>query len=155
MAKDIKYNWEAREGLKKGVDALANAVKVTLGPKGRNVIIDKKFGPPPEKTKDRPKQCFRVIGNSFILNPLPCTSTGVSDGNPGQPPCDACAAKMELSTAIPSSASTSNAQASDGRMENPGARKVSIICPVISASRHTEAWTSSRNCSRDCCQTSW
>ena len=35
MAKDIKYNWEAREGLKKGVDALANAVKVTLGPKGR------------------------------------------------------------------------------------------------------------------------
>ena len=44
MAKDIKYNWEAREGLKKGVDALANAVKVTLGPKGRNVIIDKKFG---------------------------------------------------------------------------------------------------------------
>lgn len=51
MAKDIKYNWEAREGLKKGVDALANAVKVTLGPKGRNVIIDKKFGAP-HITKD-------------------------------------------------------------------------------------------------------
>ena len=51
MAKDIKYNWEAREGLKKGVDALANAVKVTLGPKGRNVIIDKKFGAP-QITKD-------------------------------------------------------------------------------------------------------
>ena len=51
MAKDIKYNWEAREGLKKGVDALANAVKVTLGPKGRNVIIDKKFGAP-QVTKD-------------------------------------------------------------------------------------------------------
>ena len=43
MAKEIKYNWEAREGLKKGVDALANAVKVTLGPKGRNVIIDKNW----------------------------------------------------------------------------------------------------------------
>ena len=51
MAKEIKYNWEAREGLKKGVDALANAVKVTLGPKGRNVIIDKKFGAP-QITKD-------------------------------------------------------------------------------------------------------
>ena len=51
MAKDIVYDWEARDGLKKGVDALANAVKVTLGPKGRNVIIDKKFGAP-HITKD-------------------------------------------------------------------------------------------------------
>ena len=41
MAKEIKYNVEARELLKEGVDALCNAVKVTLGPKGRNVIIDK------------------------------------------------------------------------------------------------------------------
>ena len=51
MAKEIFYDWNAREGLKKGVDALANAVKVTLGPKGRNVIIDKKFGAP-HITKD-------------------------------------------------------------------------------------------------------
>ncbi len=51
MAKDIKYNVEARELLKEGVDALCNAVKVTLGPKGRNVIIDKKFGAP-HITKD-------------------------------------------------------------------------------------------------------
>jgi len=51
MAKKIVYEWEAREGLKKGVDALTNAVKVTLGPKGRNVIIDKKFGAP-QITKD-------------------------------------------------------------------------------------------------------
>ncbi|MFR9668292.1 MAG: chaperonin GroEL [Rikenellaceae bacterium] len=51
MAKDIKYNVEARELLKVGVDALSNAVKVTLGPKGRNVIIDKKFGAP-QITKD-------------------------------------------------------------------------------------------------------
>ncbi len=51
MAKDIKYNVEARELLKVGVDALSNAVKVTLGPKGRNVIIDKKFGAP-HITKD-------------------------------------------------------------------------------------------------------
>jgi len=41
MAKDIKFDIDARDGLKRGVDALANAVKVTLGPKGRNVIISK------------------------------------------------------------------------------------------------------------------
>ncbi|MDQ8053088.1 MAG: chaperonin GroEL [Pedobacter sp.] len=46
MAKQVKYNVEARDSLKRGVDILANAVKVTLGPKGRNVIIDKKFGSP-------------------------------------------------------------------------------------------------------------
>ena len=51
MAKDIQFNVQAREGLKRGVDALANAVKVTLGPKGRNVIIDKSFGGP-QVTKD-------------------------------------------------------------------------------------------------------
>ena len=51
MAKEIKYNVEARELLREGVDALSNAVKVTLGPKGRNVIIDKKFGAP-QITKD-------------------------------------------------------------------------------------------------------
>jgi chaperonin GroEL len=51
MAKDIKFDIEAREGLKRGVDALANAVKVTLGPKGRNVIISKSFGAP-HVTKD-------------------------------------------------------------------------------------------------------
>jgi chaperonin GroEL len=51
MAKDIFFNIDARDRLKKGVDALANAVKVTLGPKGRNVIIDRKFGAP-SITKD-------------------------------------------------------------------------------------------------------
>ena len=51
MARDITYNVEAREALKRGVDQLANAVKVTLGPKGRNVIIDKKYGAP-HITKD-------------------------------------------------------------------------------------------------------
>jgi chaperonin GroEL len=51
MAKDIKFNIEARDTLKAGVDKLANAVKVTLGPKGRNVVIDKKFGSP-QITKD-------------------------------------------------------------------------------------------------------
>ena len=51
MAKEIIFNTEARERLKRGVDALSNAVKVTLGPKGRNVILDKKFGAP-HITKD-------------------------------------------------------------------------------------------------------
>ncbi|WP_396152604.1 chaperonin GroEL [Flavobacterium sp.] len=51
MAKDIKFDIEARDGLKRGVDALANAVKVTLGPKGRNVTISKSFGGP-TVTKD-------------------------------------------------------------------------------------------------------
>ncbi len=51
MAKDIKFDVDARDGLKRGVDALANAVKVTLGPKGRNVIISKSFGAP-HVTKD-------------------------------------------------------------------------------------------------------
>jgi chaperonin GroEL len=46
MAKEITYNLDARDSLKKGVDALANAVKVTLGPKGRNVILEKKYGAP-------------------------------------------------------------------------------------------------------------
>ena len=51
MAKDIKFNKDARELLKSGVDQLADAVKVTLGPKGRNVVIGKKFGAP-QITKD-------------------------------------------------------------------------------------------------------
>ena len=51
MAKEIKFNIEARNLMKEGVDALANAVKVTLGPKGRNVVIDKKYGSP-QITKD-------------------------------------------------------------------------------------------------------
>jgi len=46
MAKLIEYNLEARNALKSGVDQLDNAVKVTLGPKGRNVVIEKKFGSP-------------------------------------------------------------------------------------------------------------
>ena len=51
MAKELKYDVEARDLMKKGVDKLADAVKVTLGPKGRNVVIDKKFGAP-QITKD-------------------------------------------------------------------------------------------------------
>ena len=51
MAKDIKFDVEARDLLKQGVDKLANAVKITLGPKGRNVVIEKKFGAP-QITKD-------------------------------------------------------------------------------------------------------
>lgn len=46
MAKTLEFNDSARKSLERGVDALANAVKVTLGPKGRNVVIDKKWGAP-------------------------------------------------------------------------------------------------------------
>src|SRR3989338_1306155 len=46
MAKQLKFHEEAREGLKRGVNILANAVKVTIGPKGRNVVLDKGFGSP-------------------------------------------------------------------------------------------------------------
>jgi len=51
MAKEIKFNIDARAKLKEGVDQLADAVKVTLGPKGRNVVLEKKFGAP-QITKD-------------------------------------------------------------------------------------------------------
>ena len=51
MGKEIVFEIDARDRLKKGVDTLANAVKATLGPKGRNVVIDKKFGAP-QVTKD-------------------------------------------------------------------------------------------------------
>ena len=51
MAKDIKFDVEVRAKMKQGADSLADAVKVTLGPKGRNVVIDKKFGAP-QVTKD-------------------------------------------------------------------------------------------------------
>ena len=46
IAKEIKYGEDARRALERGVDALANTVKVTLGPKGRNVVLDRKFGSP-------------------------------------------------------------------------------------------------------------
>jgi chaperonin GroEL len=67
MAKDIKFNVEARDALKNGVDKLANAVKVTLGPKGRNVIIDKKFGAP-HVTKDGVSVAKEIELNDSVEN---------------------------------------------------------------------------------------
>ena len=64
MSKIIEYNVDARSTLKEGVDKLANAVKVTLGPKGRNVIIDKKFGAP-TITKDGTE--YLIMRESDIL----------------------------------------------------------------------------------------
>ena len=57
MAKDIKFDIDARDGLKRGVDALANAVKVTLGPKGRNVIISKSL----EEDRCLPNDCVTML----------------------------------------------------------------------------------------------
>ena len=63
MSKEILFNIDARDQLKKGVDELANAVKVTLGPKGRNVIIEKKFGAP-HITKD--EEMVVAVGNTVL-----------------------------------------------------------------------------------------
>jgi chaperonin GroEL len=86
-AKEIKFNVEAREQLKKGVDKLANAVKVTLGPKGRNVILDKKFGAP-LVTKDgvtvakeiELEDPFENIGAQLVKEVASKTSEDAGDG---------------------------------------------------------------------------
>jgi chaperonin GroEL len=67
MAKEIKFDIEARDALKRGVDALANAVKVTLGPQGRNVVIDKKFGGP-SITKDGVTVAKEIVLENTIEN---------------------------------------------------------------------------------------
>ena len=87
MAKQIKYDIEARDLLKKGVDALANAVKVTLGPKGRNVVIDKKFGAP-QVTKDgvtvakeiELKNEFENLGAQMVKEVASKTNDDAGDG---------------------------------------------------------------------------
>ena len=87
MAKQIKYDIEARDLLKKGVDALANAVKVTLGPKGRNVVIDKKFGAP-QVTKDgvtvakeiELKDAFENLGAQMVKEVASKTNDDAGDG---------------------------------------------------------------------------
>lgn len=56
MAKDIKFSSDARAGLEAGIDKLANAVKVTLGPKGRNVVLDKAYGAPTITNE----KCYRL-----------------------------------------------------------------------------------------------
>ena len=87
MAKEILFNLEARDKIKKGVDALANAVKVTLGPKGRNVIIDKKFGAP-SVTKDgvsvakeiELKDPFENMGAQLVKEVASKTADAAGDG---------------------------------------------------------------------------
>lgn len=87
MAKEIKFNIDARDELKKGVDALANAVKVTLGPKGRNVIIDKRFGAP-HITKDgvtvakeiESEDSFQNMGAQLVKEVASKTGDDAGDG---------------------------------------------------------------------------
>ena len=87
MAKEIKFDIEARDLLKKGVDQLANAVKVTLGPKGRNVVIEKKFGAP-QVTKDgvsvakeiELEEKFANIGAQMVKEVASKTSDDAGDG---------------------------------------------------------------------------
>ncbi|NLO67082.1 MAG: chaperonin GroEL, partial [Bacteroidales bacterium] len=87
MAKEIKFEIEARDLLRKGVDELANAVKVTLGPKGRNVVIEKKFGAP-QITKDgvsvakeiELQNKFENIGAQMVKEVASKTSDDAGDG---------------------------------------------------------------------------
>ena len=87
MAKEIKFNIEARDQLKKGMDKLANAVKVTLGPKGRNVILEKKFGAP-SVTKDgvtvakeiEIEDKFENIGAQLVKEVASKTADNAGDG---------------------------------------------------------------------------
>ncbi len=87
MAKEIKFDIDARNELKKGIDALADAVKVTLGPKGRNVIIDKKFGAP-QITKDgvtvakeiELKDNFQNMGAQMVKEVASKTGDDAGDG---------------------------------------------------------------------------
>ena len=87
MAKEIKFNIQAREELKKGVDELADAVKVTLGPKGRNVIIEKKFGAP-HITKDgvtvakeiELEDPFQIMGAQLVKEVASKTGDDAGDG---------------------------------------------------------------------------
>jgi len=87
MAKEIKFDIEARDDLRKGVDELANAVKVTLGPKGRNVVIEKKFGAP-QITKDGVSVAkeielddkFKNIGAQMVKEVASKTSDDAGDG---------------------------------------------------------------------------
>lgn len=87
MAKEIKFNIDARDELKKGVDALANAVKVTLGPKGRNVIIEKKFGAPAitkdgvSVAKEIELECpFQNMGAQLVKEVASKTNDDAGDG---------------------------------------------------------------------------
>ena len=87
MAKEIKFNMDARDLLKKGVDELADAVKVTLGPKGRNVIIDKKYGAP-QITKDgvsvakeiELENAFQNMGAQLVKEVASKTNDDAGDG---------------------------------------------------------------------------
>ncbi|MDD3789674.1 MAG: TCP-1/cpn60 chaperonin family protein, partial [Petrimonas sp.] len=87
MAKEIKFEMEARDLLKKGVDSLADAVKVTLGPKGRNVILDKKYGAP-QITKDgvtvakeiELEDAFENMGAQLVKEVASKTNDDAGDG---------------------------------------------------------------------------
>ena len=90
MAKEITFETSARDKIKKGVDKLANAVKVTLGPKGRNVILDKKFGAP-TVTKDgvtvakdiELKDAIENMGAQLVKEVASKTADAAGDGTAG------------------------------------------------------------------------
>ena len=88
MAKDIKYGEDARKALQAGIDKLANTVKITLGPKGRNVVLDKKFGAP-LITNDgvtiakeiELEDAFENMGAQLVKEVATKTNDAAGDGN--------------------------------------------------------------------------
>ena len=93
MAKQIKYGEDARRALEKGINALADTVKITLGPKGRNVVLDKKFGAPlitndgVTIAKDvELEDPFENMGAQLVKEVATKTNDGAGDGTP-PPPC--------------------------------------------------------------------
>ena len=92
MAKQIVYGEEARKALEKGIDQLANTVKITLGPKGRNVVLDKKFGSP-LITNDgvtiakeiELKDPFENMGAQLVKEVATKTNDAAGDGTPRRP----------------------------------------------------------------------
>ena len=80
MAKKVLYNEEARAALLRGVDQLANAVKITLGPKGRNVVLDKKFGAPNIVREIELKDPFENMGAQLVKEVATKTNDVAGDG---------------------------------------------------------------------------
>src|SRR6056297_4364912 len=87
MAKDLRFDIEARDSLKRGIDKLSSAVKVTLGPKGRNVVLEKKFGAP-QVTKDgvtvakevELEELFENVGAQMVKEVASKTNDDAGDG---------------------------------------------------------------------------
>ena len=169
MAKEIKFDIKAREELKKGVDALADAVKVTLGPKGRNVIIDKKFGAP-HITKDgvtvareiELEDPFQNMGAQLVEEVASKTGDDAGDGtttatvlaqsiiNVGLKNVAAGANPMDIKRGIDKGRGAGSEKASRRMAEEVGDdfKKIEDVARVRQTTMRTSARSSPRPCGR-------